>query len=404
MKEGRILKILVTGAKGMVGTALVNNLKNIRDGKNQTRPKIRIEEIFEYDMESTAEELDHYCKEADFVFNLAGVNRPENTEDFMKGNFGFASQLLDNLKKYNNKATIMLSSSIQATLSGRFGDSEYGRSKKAGEELFFDYAKETGAKVAVYRFPNLMGHSRPKYNSAVSTFCWAVANDVEFRVNDRSTELELLYIDDLVEGMFDLLEEKEKHCEFDGVETVLDENGRYCCVPVTHKVTLGEIVDLLQEFKEQPTTLMMPKMPEGSFAKKLYSLYLTYLPTDKFKYALKMNVDNRGSFTELVHTKDCGQVSINISKPGITKGQHWHNSKWELFIVVAGHGLIQERNINTGEKVEFEVSGDKIEAVHMIPGWTHNIINLSDTEDLVTVMTCNEVFDPKHPDTFFEQV
>lgn len=404
MKEGRILKILVTGAKGMVGTALVNNLKNIRDGKNQTRPKIRIEEIFEYDMESTAEELDHYCKEADFVFNLAGVNRPENTEDFMKGNFGFASQLLDNLKKYNNKATIMLSSSIQATLSGRFGDSEYGRSKKAGEELFFDYVKETGAKVAVYRFPNLMGHSRPKYNSAVSTFCWAVANDEEFTVNDKSTELELLYIDDLVEGMFDLLEEKEKHCEFDGVETVLDENGRYCCVPVTHKVTLGEIVDLLQEFKEQPTTLMMPKMPEGSFAKKLYSLYLTYLPTDKFKYALKMNVDNRGSFTELVHTKDCGQVSINISKPGITKGQHWHNSKWELFIVVAGHGLIQERNINTGEKVEFEVSGDKIEAVHMIPGWTHNIINLSDTEDLVTVMTCNEVFDPKHPDTFFEQV
>lgn len=398
------MKILVTGAKGMVGTALVNNLKNIRDGKNQTRPKIRIEEIFEYDMESTAEELDCYCKEADFVFNLAGVNRPENPEDFMKGNFGFASQLLDTLKKYNNNATIMLSSSIQATLSGRFGDSEYGRSKKAGEELFFEYAKETGAKVAVYRFPNLMGHSRPKYNSAVSTFCWAVANDEEFRVNDRSTELELLYIDDLVEGMFDLLEEKEKHCEFDGVETVLDENGRYCCVPVTHKVTLGEIVDLLQEFKEQPTTLMMPKMPEGSFAKKLYSLYLTYLPTDKFKYALKMNVDNRGSFTELVHTKDCGQVSINISKPGITKGQHWHNSKWELFIVVAGHGLIQERNINTGEKVEFEVSGDKIEAVHMIPGWTHNIINLSDTEDLVTVMTCNEVFDPKHPDTFFEQV
>lgn len=398
------MKILVTGAKGMVGTALVNNLKNIRDGRNQTRPEIQIEDIFEYDMESTVEELDCYCKEADFVFNLAGVNRPENPEDFMKGNFGFASQLLDTLKKYNNNATIMLSSSIQATLSGRFGDSEYGRSKKAGEELFFEYAKETRAKVAVYRFPNLMGHSRPRYNSAVSTFCWAVANNEEFTVNDKSTELELLYIDDLVEGMFDLLEEKEKHCEFDGVETVLDENGRYCCVPVTHKVTLGEIVDLLQEFKEQPTTLMMPKMPEGSFAKKLYSLYLTYLPTDKFKYALKMNVDNRGSFTELVHTKDCGQVSINISKPGITKGQHWHNSKWELFIVVAGHGLIQERNINTGEKVEFEVFGDKIEAVHMIPGWTHNIINLSDTEDLVTVMTCNEVFDPKHPDTFFEQV
>lgn len=398
------MKILVTGAKGMVGTALVNNLKNIRDGKNQTRPEIRIEEIFEYDMESTAEELDCYCKEADFVFNLAGVNRPENPEDFMKGNFGFVSLLLDMLKKYNNKATIMLSSSIQATLSGRFGDSEYGRSKKAGEELFFDYAKDTGAKVAVYRFPNLMGHSRPKYNSAVSTFCWAVANDEKFTVNDRSTELELLYIDDLVEGMFDLLEGKEKHCEFAGVETVLDENGRYCCVPVTHKVTLGEIVDLLQEFKAQPTTLLMPKMPERSFAKKLYSLYLTYLPTDKFKYALKMNVDNRGSFTELVHTKDCGQVSINISKPGITKGQHWHNSKWELFIVVAGHGLIQERNINTGEKVEFEVSGDKIEAVHMIPGWTHNIINLSDTEDLVTVMTCNEVFNSGRPDTFYEVV
>ena len=398
------MKILVTGAKGMVGTALVNNLKNIRDNKNQTRPGIQIEEIFEYDIDSTVEDLDFYCKEADFVFNLAGVNRPQNKENFMKGNFGFASQLLDTLKKYNNKATIMLSSSIQATLTGRFGDSEYGRSKKAGEELFFEYAKETGAKVAVYRFPNLMGHSRPRYNSAVSTFCWAVANNEEFTVNDRSTELELLYIDDLVEGMFDLLEGKEKHCEFAGVETVLDENGRYCCVPVTHKVTLGEIVDLLQEFKAQPTTLMMPKMPEGSFAKKLYSLYLTYLPTDKFKYALKMNVDNRGSFTELVHTKDCGQVSINISKPGITKGQHWHNSKWELFIVVAGHGLIQERNINTGEKVEFEVSGDKIEAVHMIPGWTHNIINLSDTEDLVTVMTCNEVFDPKHPDTFFEQV
>lgn len=398
------MKILVTGAKGMVGTALVNNLKNIRDNKNQTRPDIQIEEIYEYDIDSTVDELDSYCKEADFVFNLAGVNRPENTDDFMKGNFGFASQLLDTLKKYNNKATIMLSSSIQATLAGRFGDSEYGRSKKAGEELFFDYAKETGAKVAVYRFPNLMGHSRPKYNSAVSTFCWAVANDEEFTVNDRTTELELLYIDDLVEGMFDLLEGKEKHCEFDGVETILSDDGRYCCVPVTHKVTLGEIVDLLDEFKRQPVTLMMPKMPDGSFAKKLYALYLTYLPTDKFKYALKMNVDNRGSFTELVHTKDCGQVSINISKPGITKGQHWHNSKWELFIVVAGHGLIQERNINTGEKVEFEVSGDKIEAVHMIPGWTHNIINLSDTEDLVTVMTCNEVFDPGHPDTFFEVV
>lgn len=398
------MNILVTGAKGMVGTALVNNLKNIRDNKNRTRPGIRIEEIYEYDLNSTPAELDAYCRKADFVFNLAGVNRPENPDDFMKGNFGFASDLLNTLKKYGNKATIMLSSSIQATLSGRFGDSEYGRSKKAGEELFFDYVAETGAKVAVYRFPNLMGHSRPKYNSAVSTFCWAVANDEEFTVNDRSTELELLYIDDLVEGMFDLLEGREQHCEFDGVEAVADPNGRYCYVPVTHKVTLGEIVDLLQQFKEQPVTLMMPKMPAGSFAKKLYSLYLTYLPTEKFKYAMKMNVDDRGSFTELVHTEDCGQVSINISKPGITKGQHWHNSKWELFIVVAGHGLIQERNINTGEMVEFEVSGEKIEAVHMIPGWTHNIINLSETENLVTVMTCNEVFNPERPDTFGEAV
>ena len=398
------MNILVTGAKGMVGTALVNNLKNIRDNKNRTRPNLHIEEIYEYDLTSTPEELDEYCKKADFVFNLAGVNRPENPEDFMKGNFGFVSDLLNNLKKHQNKATIMLSSSIQATLAGRFGNSEYGRSKKAGEELFFDYAKEAGAKVAVYRFPNLMGHSRPKYNSFVSTLCYCVANDEPFTVNDRSTELEVLYIDDLVEGMFDLLEGKEAHCEFDGVETVADENGRYCYVPITHKVTLGEIVDLLGQFKEQPTTLMMPKMPEGSFAKKLYSLYLTYLPAEKIKYALKMNVDDRGSFTELLHTEDCGQVSINISRPGITKRQHWHNSKWELFIVVAGHGLIQERNINTGETVEFEVSGDKIEAVHMIPGWTHNIINLSETENLVTVMTCNEIFDPKRPDTFFEPV
>lgn len=410
------MNILVTGAKGMVGTALVNNLKNIRDNKNRTRPGLQIEEIYEYDLDSTKEELDEYCRKADFVFNLAGVNRPENPEEFMRGNYGFATELLDNLKKYNNKAAIMLSSSIQATLAGRFGNSEYGRSKKAGEELFFDYARETGAKVAVYRFPNLMGHSRPKYNSAVSTFCWAVANDEEFTVNDRSTELELLYIDDLIEGMFDLLEGKEKHCEYpktgeeiggilyDGVTPMEAASGRYCFVPITHKATLGEIIDLLQQFKEQPKTLLMPKMPAGSFAKKLYSLYLTYLPTDQFKYALKMNVDDRGSFTELVHTEDCGQVSINISKPGITKGQHWHNSKWELFIVVAGHGLIQERNINTGEKVEFEVSGDKIEAVHMIPGWTHNIINLSDTENLVTVMTCNEIFNPDKPDTFGEPV
>ncbi len=388
----------------MVGTALVNNLKNIRDGKNKTRPNIVIDEIFEYDIDSSKDELKEYCAKADFVFNLAGVNRPENPEDFMKGNFGFGSELLECLKACGNKAPIMLSSSIQATLSGRFGDSEYGRSKKAGEDLFFEYGSSNGVDVYVYRFPNLMGHSRPKYNSAVSTFCWAVANDEEFTVNDRATELELLYIDDLVDGMFDLLEGKEQHCEFDGVDTVLNYEGHFCCVPVTHKVTLGEIVDLLKEFKEQPVSLMMPKCPDGSFAKKLFSLYLSYLPVEKFKYGLKMNCDNRGSFTELVHTVDCGQVSINISKPGITKGQHWHNSKWEQFIVVHGHGLIQERNINTGEMVEFEVSGDKIEAVYMIPGWTHNIINLSETEDLVTVMTCNEVFDPGRPDTFFEEV
>lgn len=398
------MKILVTGAKGMVGTALVNNLKTIQDGRNKTRPDIHIEEIYEYDIDNTLEELDQYCKECSFVFNLAGVNRPENTEDFMNGNFGFASTLLDTLKKYDNKSTIMLSSSIQATLAGRFGTSEYGKSKKAGEELFFDYSRETGAKVAVYRFPNLMGHSRPRYNSAISTFCHAVANDEEFTVNDRTTELEVLYIDDLIEGMYDLLEEKERHCEFNGVETVEKEDGKYCYIPVTHKVTLGEIVDLLEQFKNQPNTLMMPKMPDGSFVKKLYSLYLSYLPKEKFAYSLKMNCDERGSFTELVHTEDCGQVSINISRPGITKGQHWHNSKWELFIVVQGHGLIQERNINTGEIVEFEVSGDKIEAVHMIPGWTHNIINLSETENLVTVMTCNEVFNPNHPDTFFDPV
>lgn len=397
------MKILVTGSKGMVGTALVNNLKNIKDGKNKTRPNIHIDEIFEYDL-GDEDKLDEYCAHCDFIFNLAGVNRPTNPEDFMKGNFGFASVLLETLKKHNNKAPIMLSSSTQASLSGRFVGSEYGKSKLAGEELFFNYAKDNDVKVYIYRFPNLMGHSRPKYNSAVSTFCWAIANDEEFTVNDKNTELELLYIDDLVEGMFDLLEGKEKHCEFDGVDVVIKDNGRYCVVPVTHKVTLGEIVDLLQEFKEQPASLLMPKMPDGSFAKKLFSLYLSYLPKEKFKYSLKMNVDDRGSFTELVHTLDCGQVSINISKPGITKGNHWHNSKWEQFIVVSGHGLIQERNINTGEFVEFEVSGDKIEAVYMIPGWTHNIINLSDKENLVTVMTCNEIFNKDKPDTFFEIV
>lgn len=398
------MKILVTGANGMVGTALINNLKNIRDGKNRTRPNIKIDDIFEYDMESTKQDLEYYCKSADFVFNLAGINRPKDQFEFMKGNWGFASTLLDTLKKYNNKATVMLSSSIQATLVGRYKMSDYGKSKLAGEELLFAYGRETGAKIAIYRFPNLMGHSKPKYNSAVSTFCWAVANDQNFIVNDRSTELELLYIDDLVEGMYDLLEGKEEHCEFVDTETVLNKNGRYCCVPVTHKVTLGEIVDLLVMFKKQSITLMMPKIPSGSFAKKLYSLYLTYLPTAKFKYAMKTNIDKRGSFTELIHTEDCGQISINISKPGVTKGQHWHNSKWELFIVVQGHGMIQERNIITGEIVEFEVSGNRIEAIYMIPGWTHNIINLSNTENLVTVMICNEIFDPSHPDTFGEPV
>ena len=397
------MNILVTGSKGMVGTALINNLKTIADGRNQTRPNLKIDEIYEYDL-GDENKLDEYCEKADFVFNLAGVNRPKDNDEFMKGNFGFASELLNSLEKHNNKAPVMLSSSIQATLSGRFGDSEYGRSKKAGEDLFFNYSERTGAPVYIYRFPNLMGHSRPKYNSAVSTFCWAVANDEPFTVNDRNTELELLYIDDLIDGMFDLLEGKIQYCSFKGAETILDANGKYCCIPVTHKVTLGRIADLLEEFKSQPTTLLMPKMPKGSFEKQLFSLYLSYLPPEKFKYSFKMNNDTRGSFTELVHTTDCGQVSINISKPGITKGQHWHNSKWEQFIVVHGHGLIQERNINTGEKIEFEVFGNKIESVYMIPGWTHNIINLSETEDLVTVMTCNEVFNPLKPDTFFDPV
>lgn len=398
------MNILVTGAQGMVGTALINNLKAIKEKKNNTRPEIHIDDIYEYDIQSTREELEAYCKKADFVFNLAGVNRPKYQTEFMEGNFGFASELLNLLKKYNNNATIMLSSSIQATLIGRYGTSDYGKSKLAGEELFFLYGKETNSKVAVYRFPNLMGHSRPNYNSAVSTFCNAVANDLPFTVNDRNTELELLYIDDLVNGMFDLLENKELHCEYEGLDIVDKENGKYCYIPLTYKVTLGRIVDLLEQFKNQPTSLIMPKIPEGSFEKKLFSLYLTYLPTDKFKYSLKMNSDNRGSFTELVHSQDCGQVSVNISKPGITKGQHWHNSKWELFIVVQGHALVQERNINTGEFVEFEVSGEKIEAIYMIPGWTHNIINLSDKENLVTVMTCNEIFNPENPDTFGEIV
>lgn len=398
------MNILVTGAKGMVGTALTDNLKNLMDGKDRTRPALQIDEIYEYDRDSTEAELEEYCQKADFVFHLAGVNRPDKPEEFVTGNVDLTARLLDNLIKYENKAPIMLSSSIQASMAGRFADSDYGRSKKAGEKLLFSYAEETGNKVLVYRFPNLMGHSRPKYNSAVSTFCWAIANDQPYTVNDRSTELELLYIDDLVQAMFDALEGKEQRCEYEGVTPIPSENGRYCYVPVTHKVTLGHIVDCLEGFRQQPVTLNMPSMPDGSFEKKLYSLYLSYLPAEKLKYTLTMNTDHRGSFTELIHPECCGQVSINISKPGIIKGEHWHNSKWEIFIVVSGHGLIRERNIHTNEKVEFEVSGEKIEAVYMIPGWTHSIVNLSDTEDLVTVMICNEVFNPDRPDTFRENV
>lgn len=398
------MNILITGAKGFVGKNLSAALENIRDGKDRTRPELQIKEIYFYDIDSSEKELDAACKKADFVFNLAGVNRPENADEFLKGNFGFAEKLLDTLKKHNNTCPVMLASSVQATLIGRY-DSDYGRSKKAGEELFFDYSAETGAKVLVYRFPNLFGKwCRPNYNSAVATFCYNTANDLPITVNDRSTELELLYIDDLVTEMLDALENKEHHCEFDGVNAVLTENGRYCASPVTHKVTLGEIADLLQKFKNQPGTLVMPQIPENSFAKKLYSTYLSYLPKEKVKIALKMNTDNRGSFTELLKTQNCGQFSVNISKPGITKGQHWHNSKWEFFIVVSGHGLIEERKIGTDEVLRFEVSGEKIEAVHMLPGYTHNIINLSDTENLVTVMWANESFDPEHPDTFFEKV
>lgn len=399
------MKVLITGAKGFVGKNLSENLKNIRDGKNRTRPGIQIDEIYEYDIDSSYEELDAYCKDADFVFNLAGINRPKDPEEFRKGNFGFASDLLNCLRKHGNKAPVMLSSSIQATLSGRFGTSEYGLSKKAGEELFFQYEEETGAKVLVYRFPNLVGKwVRPNYNSAVGTFCNNIANDLPITVNDPSVELEMLFIDDLIEEMFDALEGKEHHCEFDGVNTVLKEDGRYCCAPITHKATLGYIVDCLHTFHDQPKTLIMPAIPEGSFEKKLYSMYLSYLPKEKTIFDLKMNCDDRGSFTELLKTADHGQFSVNISKPGITKGQHWHNSKWEFFIVVAGHGLIQERKIGTDEVIEFEVSGDRIQAVHMLPGYTHNIINLSETENLVTLMWANEIFDPSHPDTFFEKV
>ena len=399
------MKILVTGAKGFVGKNLVAQLNNIKEGKAKCYGDVVVNEVFEYDIDSTAEELDHYCREAEFVFNLAGVNRPQNPEEFMQGNFGFASTLLDTLKKYSNTAPVMLSSSIQATLVGRYAEGDYGKSKKAGEELFFDYSRETGAKVLVYRFPNLFGKwCRPNYNSAVATFCNNIANDLPIQVNDRSTLLELLYIDDLVDEMIAALKGEEHHCEFDGVETVLKEDGRYCAVPTTHKVTLGEIVDLLNEFHNQPQTLIIPEIPNDSFAKKLYSTYLSYLPKEKVAFPLKMNIDARGSFTELVKSVGVGQVSINISKPGITKGEHWHNTKWEFFIVVSGHGLIQQRRVGSDEVLEFEVSGEKIEAIHMIPGYTHNIINLSQTEDLVTVMWCNECFDPNKPDTFFEKV
>ena len=399
------MKVLVTGAKGFVGRNLVCNLRNIAEGKNRTRPNLTIDAIYEYDITNTPEELDTYCADCDFVFNLAGVNRPKDESEFMKGNFGFASTLLNTLKKHNNTCPIMLSSSIQATLIGRYGQSDYGKSKLAGEELFFDYAKETGAPVLVYRFPNLFGKwCRPNYNSAVATFCNNIANDLPIQVNDRATELELLYIDDLAEDLMDALEGKAHRCDYDGLNPVFGENGRYYAVPTTHKVTLGEIVDLLESFKAQHQTLVMPEIPNDSFAKKLYSTYLSYLPKEAVSFPLKMNVDERGSFTELLKTKSCGQVSVNISKPGITKGQHWHNSKWEFFIVVSGHGLIQERKIGSDEVLEFEVSGDKIEAIHMLPGYTHNIINLSETENLVTVMWANEQFDPNHPDTFFEKV
>ena len=399
-----MMKILVTGAKGFVGKNLCSALKNIRDGKDRTRPELTIGEIYEYDLDTDPALLDDYCRKADFVFNLAGVNRPQNPKEFMQGNFGFASTLLDTLKKHGNTCSVMISSSIQATCIGRY-DSDYGRSKKAGEELFFIYGEETGAKVLVYRFPNLFGKwCRPNYNSAVATFCNNIANDLPITVNDRNAQIELLYIDDLVTEMLDALEGMEHHCTFDGINTVLCDDGRYCAAPITHKVTLGEIVDLLDSFKAQTSTLIMPEIPYNSFAKKLYSTYLSYLPKEKVSFPLKMNEDTRGSFTELLKTEKCGQFSVNISKPGITKGQHWHNTKWEFFIVVAGHGLIQQRKIGTGEVLNFEVSGDKIEAVHMLPGYTHNIINLSETDNLVTVMWANEQFDPNHPDTFFEVV
>ena len=399
------MNILITGAKGFVGKNLVENLRCIKDGKNTIRPELKIDEIYEYDVESDTEQLFYYCERADFVFNLAGVNRPKDEGEFMKGNFGFASELLETLKKCKNTCPVMLSSSVQATLAGRFQTSEYGKSKLAGEELFFDYSKETGAKVLVYRFPNLFGKwCRPNYNSVVATFCYNTANDLPLTINDRNTVLELLYIDDLVEGLMDALEGKAQYCEYKGVEAKGEKDGRYAYIPVTHKVTLGEIADTLEEFKTQPESLIMPEIPDGSFAKKLYSTYLSYLPKEKVSFPLKMNVDNRGSFTELLKTTNCGQFSVNISKPGITKGEHWHNTKWEFFIVVSGKALIQERKIGTDEILEFYVSGEKIEAVHMLPGYTHNIINLSNTEDLITLMWANESFDKNRPDTLFEKV
>ena len=426
------MRILVTGAKGFVGKNLCAQLNNIKDGKARCYGDVTVEAVYEYDLDSTPEQLDDYCKNADFVFNLAGVNRPQNQEEFMQGNFGFASTLLDTLKKHGNTCPVMLSSSQQASLTGRFGNSEYGRSKKAGEDLFLDYERDflrsadnaDGAdnanlrnqnksaqsaglvpRVLIYRFPNLFGKwCRPNYNSVVATFCNAVANDLPYTVNDPSVELELLYIDDLVDEMIACLKGEEHRCEFEGLEVLPQTDGRYCYVPTTHKATLGEIVDLLKQFAEQPKTLMIPEIPANSFAKKLYSTYLSYLPKEKVAFPLKMNVDDRGSFTELVHTLNAGQVSINISKPGITKGQHWHNTKWEFFIVVAGHGLIQERKLGTNEVIEFEVSGDNIQCIHMLPGYTHNIINLSETENLVTVMYCNEIFNPNKPDTFYEKV
>ena len=399
------MKILVTGAKGFVGKNLVAQLKNIRDGKAKCYGDIAIEDIYEYDIDSTSEQLDCYCRDCDFVFNLAGVNRPKTQEEFMQGNFGFASELLECLKKHDNKCPVMISSSVQATLAGRFGNSEYGRSKKAGEELMFQYGKETGAKVLVYRFPNLYGKwCKPNYNSAVATFCYNIANDLPIQVNDPNVDMELLYIDDLVEEMICALKGEEHHCEFDGVDTVFTTDGRYCAASISHHVKLGEIVELLYKFADMPKTLTIPEIPADSFAKRLFSTYLSYLPKEKAVFDLKMNCDARGSFTELVHTLKCGQVSINISKPGITKGEHWHHTKWEQFIVVSGHGLIQLRKEGTDEVIEYEVSGEKIQSVIMLPGYTHNIINISDTQDLVTVMYCNEIFNPDRPDTYYDKV